>query len=86
MNGSRVIITGATSGIGKEIALQLASRGAEVIPACRDVERGKQTAAEIRNHGAAAEPAILTLDASSAPQPGSSLASSGGAMTAWTCS
>ncbi|HVF77137.1 MAG TPA: SDR family NAD(P)-dependent oxidoreductase [Solirubrobacteraceae bacterium] len=65
MNGSRVIVTGATSGIGKEIALQLASRGAQVILACRDVKRGKQTSAEIRNHGAPAEPAILTLDASS---------------------
>jgi retinol dehydrogenase-12 len=53
MNGARVIVTGPTSGIGKEIASQLASRGAEVILACRDVERGKQTAQKIRECEAA---------------------------------
>jgi Short-chain dehydrogenases of various substrate specificities len=47
MNGKRVIITGPTSGFGKEIALQLAKLGAELVLACRDISRGEQTADEI---------------------------------------
>jgi short-subunit dehydrogenase len=47
MKGKRVIITGPTSGIGKEIAVQLAALGAEIILACRDIKKGNKTAAEI---------------------------------------
>lgn len=65
MNGGRAIVTGPTSGIGKEIASQLASRGAEVILACRDVERGKRTAEEIREQATAAQPAVVPVDTSS---------------------
>ena len=39
MSGKRVIITGPTSGFGKEIALQLAAKGAEIVLACRDSAR-----------------------------------------------
>jgi NAD(P)-dependent dehydrogenase (short-subunit alcohol dehydrogenase family) len=44
MKGKRIIITGPTSGIGKEIALQLAALGAELILGCRDIKKGKQVA------------------------------------------
>ena len=47
MKGKRVIITGPTSGVGKEIAIQLASLGAEVILGCRDVKKGNKVASEI---------------------------------------
>ncbi len=47
VKGARVIVTGVTSGLGKEIASRLASRGARVLLACGDVERGKRIAAEI---------------------------------------
>jgi NAD(P)-dependent dehydrogenase (short-subunit alcohol dehydrogenase family) len=65
MNGQRIIITGATSGIGKEIASQLAARGAEVILACRDLERGEQAAHQIRRQAPAAEPMVIAVDTSS---------------------
>jgi len=37
--GKTVIITGASSGIGKATAFDLASRGARIILACRDVKK-----------------------------------------------
>ena len=42
MNGKTVIITGCTSGIGKETARDLAKRGARVIMACRNVENANK--------------------------------------------
>ncbi|OBB94177.1 SDR family NAD(P)-dependent oxidoreductase [Mycobacterium sp. 852002-30065_SCH5024008] len=51
MAGSTALVTGATSGIGKEIALQLAERGVEVVVHGRDAERGAKTVREIENAG-----------------------------------
>ncbi|MCG7851983.1 MAG: hypothetical protein MIO92_05620, partial [Methanosarcinaceae archaeon] len=47
MAGKSVIITGPTSGIGKEIALQLGALKANLVLACRDVDKGKILAEEI---------------------------------------
>ncbi|KAH0955575.1 hypothetical protein HN011_012108 [Eciton burchellii] len=44
-----VIITGASSGIGKEIALELARRGGRIILAVRDTVAGEKVAQQIRN-------------------------------------
>ncbi|KAK9527537.1 hypothetical protein VZT92_014090 [Zoarces viviparus] len=41
------IITGANTGIGKETAIDLARRGAKVIMACRDMERGQAAVKEV---------------------------------------
>lgn len=38
MNGKTVLITGCTSGIGKETARDLAKREARIIMACRNVD------------------------------------------------
>lgn len=46
-----VIVTGASSGIGREVALQLASQGAKLALAARDVERLEQVAVECRQRG-----------------------------------
>ena len=66
MNGKRVLVTGPTSGIGKEIAAQLAGLGAELVLACRDVERGKSAAAEIERRTGSKHCAVMTVDTSSA--------------------
>ena len=46
-----VIITGASAGIGKALALQLAARGAKVVIAARRLERLEELAAECRALG-----------------------------------
>jgi NAD(P)-dependent dehydrogenase (short-subunit alcohol dehydrogenase family) len=47
LSGKRAIVTGAASGIGVETARALASAGAEVTLAVRDVEAGARVASEI---------------------------------------
>jgi NAD(P)-dependent dehydrogenase (short-subunit alcohol dehydrogenase family) len=49
--GSTALVTGATSGIGREIALELAERGAEVVVHGRSAERGEKTVGDIENAG-----------------------------------
>ncbi|MBV8787984.1 MAG: SDR family oxidoreductase [Mycobacterium sp.] len=49
--GSTALVTGATSGIGREIALQLARAGAEVVVHGRSAERGTKVVNEIENAG-----------------------------------
>jgi NAD(P)-dependent dehydrogenase (short-subunit alcohol dehydrogenase family) len=45
---ARVVITGATSGIGKAAALELARQGARLTIVCRNESKGIATAAELR--------------------------------------
>lgn len=45
--GKVAIVTGANSGIGYEMALELARKGAEVVLACRNEERSLQAQADI---------------------------------------
>ncbi len=52
--GSTALVTGATSGIGREIALQLANRGAEVVVHGRSAERGAEIVREIDSSGGSA--------------------------------
>jgi NAD(P)-dependent dehydrogenase (short-subunit alcohol dehydrogenase family) len=51
MTGVNALVTGATSGIGREIAMQLAQRGAEVVIHGRNEERGAKAVREIENAG-----------------------------------
>ncbi len=65
IEGRRVVITGPTSGIGREIATRLASLGAELVLACRDAGRGEQTAEDISRSTQAANVAVMPVDVSS---------------------
>jgi NAD(P)-dependent dehydrogenase (short-subunit alcohol dehydrogenase family) len=49
--GTTALVTGATSGIGREIALQLADRGAQVVVHGRSAERGAEVVRDIENAG-----------------------------------
>jgi NAD(P)-dependent dehydrogenase (short-subunit alcohol dehydrogenase family) len=51
----RVLVTGASDGLGRETARQLAARGAEVIVHGRSPERVSAAAAEVRAAGGGAE-------------------------------
>ncbi len=54
LEGQTALVTGATGGLGRAIALQLARDGAEVIVHGRDAGRGAQTVAAIKNEGGTA--------------------------------
>jgi NAD(P)-dependent dehydrogenase (short-subunit alcohol dehydrogenase family) len=41
LSGRAALVTGATSGMGKETARELARMGADVILGCRDTQRGE---------------------------------------------
>ena len=61
--GKRVIVTGPTSGIGRQIALDLGARGADLVLACRDIDKGRSVANDIEQRGGCA--VVLHVDASS---------------------
>ncbi|MGD1904214.1 MAG: oxidoreductase [Geitlerinemataceae cyanobacterium] len=63
--GRRVIITGATSGIGKEAAWALARKKASVIIAARNVTKATRVVAEIRKYGPNADLTVRELDLTS---------------------
>ncbi|XP_071646587.1 retinol dehydrogenase 12-like isoform X2 [Temnothorax longispinosus] len=50
LDGKTVVITGASSGIGKETARDLYTRGARVILACRNMEKTNEAVEDIKSN------------------------------------
>ena len=55
LHGLRALVTGATSGLGRAIAVQLARDGADVTVHGRDAARGVQVVEEIQLQGGSAD-------------------------------
>lgn len=64
LDGQRVLVTGANSGIGYESAAGLAELGAEVVLLCRSAERGEEAAERIRKRSGNPRVGVETLDVS----------------------
>lgn len=65
MNGRTCMITGATSGIGRETAMALARMGATLVLVCRDARRGEETAAEIAARTGNRKASVMLADLAS---------------------
>jgi NAD(P)-dependent dehydrogenase (short-subunit alcohol dehydrogenase family) len=63
--GRTVVVTGANTGLGFETAAALAGRGAHVVLAVRNIEKGKQAAASITAATPGADVALAELDLTS---------------------
>jgi NAD(P)-dependent dehydrogenase (short-subunit alcohol dehydrogenase family) len=61
----RVLVTGPTAGIGRQIALEIAALGADLTLGCRSRERGERVAAELRALPGAGAIDVLEIDTSS---------------------
>ncbi len=68
-----VLITGASSGIGEELALQLARAGARLALAARRIERLEQLQRKIRDAGGT-EPLIIACDVTADEEPARAVA------------
>lgn len=62
MSGKVAIVTGANSGIGYETARALAHKGADVVMACRNMEKATAVAAQIRSENPAGSVEVKQLD------------------------
>jgi NAD(P)-dependent dehydrogenase (short-subunit alcohol dehydrogenase family) len=61
-HGRVAVITGANTGLGFETAKVLAARGASVVLAVRDVEKGKRAAEQITAHAPGGQVIVQLLD------------------------
>jgi hypothetical protein len=62
LDGKIILVTGANSGLGLESTRLLAGRGAEVIMACRNPEKGKAALDSIRKEHPQANLTLMSLD------------------------
>ncbi len=65
LSDKTVIVTGANAGIGKAAAVQLAELGANVVMACRSLERGAAALAEVKERSGNPMVELLRVDMSS---------------------
>jgi NAD(P)-dependent dehydrogenase (short-subunit alcohol dehydrogenase family) len=65
LDGKVFIITGANSGLGYECSLALAEKGATIIMACRNLERGQHSLEAIKSTVPSAKLDLMELDLAS---------------------
>jgi len=65
MSGRTCMITGASNGIGRAAAMELARLGASTVLVCRDRQRGERTVEEIRRVSGNDDVSLLIADLSS---------------------
>jgi NAD(P)-dependent dehydrogenase (short-subunit alcohol dehydrogenase family) len=68
LTGAIMLVTGATDGIGKQTAFELAQRGVKVIAHARTAERGAATLAELRQRAPGLDLETVTADLASLDQ------------------
>ncbi|MBS7527940.1 SDR family NAD(P)-dependent oxidoreductase [Fusibacter paucivorans] len=64
MKGKLVVVTGPTSGIGKKIASDIGNMDANLVLACRDINKGRQVAEEIIQRNNTAIIDVMHIDMS----------------------
>jgi NAD(P)-dependent dehydrogenase (short-subunit alcohol dehydrogenase family) len=65
VKGKRIVLTGASRGIGRETALALGRMGADLSLVVRDAERGRAVAAEVKALGGGGDVDVFVADLSS---------------------
>lgn len=65
MKGKRALVTGANSGVGKEVVRALALAGAEVLMAVRNLEKGEAALADLQKTIPGAALSLVQLDLAS---------------------
>ncbi|MEV4343051.1 SDR family oxidoreductase [Actinoplanes sp. NPDC049596] len=65
LSGRLAVVTGANSGVGRELATRLAADGAEVLLAVRDTTKGAAALSRIRDEAPGAEVSLRALDLAS---------------------
>ena len=60
--GRRVVVTGANSGLGFHTSLELARRGAHVVMACRNLDKGRAAEQRLRDEAPGADVELRSLD------------------------